>query len=639
MKRSDIYLSQLGTRYQMGLIFIIVLCLYYPAIFSEISVLDDRDAIASLSGLRSYDIASLFISDAKDGGYYRPFLGISYLIDRFWWDLNPVIMHFENVLLHLVNSLLVFFLGKKLSRNEASHSSLLPLAGATLFAVHPIMTESVNWISGRTDPLACIFVLLALWFVLLYKENSNLSYLLAAFICTLFGIFSKETALGFYLGFIFILTAERDDAHIVVAEEANITLKILIAYTGLAVLIALLLRNFYAVLILGIVLWLNLFIYDWRNNIKLNIIVNIKKIFYNLLSLLIVISLFVGLRNLAFSSSTSKIKTTLKALSADLNYTLEMFFGAAGFYVKKFILPLPLSLAIREIDPLYSLLGVVCFVLGIYIVYLNKCYTALIITGFMLLSPAFMLVMGTFAWTSYAERYCYIPSAFWILAGVSYISDNSTQFKIKKHLILIFILVLILFTLSSFHRNLVWQKNITIMKDTVEKTPNFKNARGLYISALVENSDFEEAARQYLEAKKIKVIAYDVRYDILYANILSNMKKYSEVEQVYRDSEAEARAKGGITELYEAMIYYYDSRMIELSGKPDAIYFKRKKTETLKKLYAINKSPQIGYRLSQNYLDEGRHLEACKVLKSVIADHNTDELVKQKAVSLLKRIE
>ena len=48
-----------------------------------------------------------------------------------------------------------------LARELLPDNRLAPLFAALLFAVHPVHTESVSWISGRTDVLAALFFLLA----------------------------------------------------------------------------------------------------------------------------------------------------------------------------------------------------------------------------------------------------------------------------------------------------------------------------------------------------------------------------------------------------------------------------------------------------------------------------------------------
>jgi len=633
-QKSDIFIRR---PYQVCLIVIVVLALYYPAIFAEVSMLDDQDAITGLFNLQSFDIGSLFFPRAQEGGYYRPFLGVSYLIDRFWWFLDPKIMHFENILMHLVNSVLVFFVGIRLCRNDLINSRYLPLAGSLLFALHPINTESVNWISGRTDPMACMFVLSALLLVLQFREKGKLLYLLAAFFLTLCGILAKETALGFILGAVFILTAE-DERKVETCEGINrISPVIIVSYTALALLSALIYSNFYMVIVFGVGFWFHLAIADKKATFLTGYACKMLTLLAIITSGVAVVVLFYTLRKLAFASDTSKVAATLKAMAADFNYTLELFLGAAGFYVKKFFIPTPLNLAIREIDPLYALFGVICFMSSILLIYLRKTYSSLIIAGFMMLSPAFLLVFGTFAWTAYAERYCYIPSAFWILAGVSYIDKNimtHTQRVIGRFL---FAVVVVYFAVSSFQRNLLWLTNIDIIKDTVEKSPDFKNIRGLYMSALVNKKDFVEAERQYQAAQKIRVVAYDERYDIMYAAILTHLKRYPEAEGVYQD--VEIKTKGHSTELYEAMISYFNGRILELKEGPDVDSFRRQRITAFEKLYRLNKSPLIGYRLGQNYLSIGKSVQACEAIKSAIVSFKSNEPLKRNAENLLKSIE
>lgn len=45
-------------------------------------------------------------------------------------------------------------------------------------------------------------------------------------------------------------------------------------------------------------------------------------------------------------------------MAGDPNYSVSVFLGAVGFYVKKFFLPLPLNLFIVEVDPLYDFIGI-----------------------------------------------------------------------------------------------------------------------------------------------------------------------------------------------------------------------------------------------------------------------------------------
>lgn len=88
--------------------------------------------------------------------YYRPLLLASYFLDYNIWGLKPYGFHLSNVVLHILNTLLVFFFILQLG-----YSSGISFFSAALFAAHPVQTETIAWISGRNDSLMVLFVLSA----------------------------------------------------------------------------------------------------------------------------------------------------------------------------------------------------------------------------------------------------------------------------------------------------------------------------------------------------------------------------------------------------------------------------------------------------------------------------------------------
>jgi Flp pilus assembly protein TadD len=102
---------------------------------------------------------------------YRPLPLWSLAIDRAVWGLNPAPYHVGNLLLHLLNALLVYLLARRLE--------VPPWVGAfasALFAVHPIQTEAVAYITGRFDLMACTGMLGA---ILLYASGRDVLAVLA----------------------------------------------------------------------------------------------------------------------------------------------------------------------------------------------------------------------------------------------------------------------------------------------------------------------------------------------------------------------------------------------------------------------------------------------------------------------------
>jgi tetratricopeptide (TPR) repeat protein len=91
-------------------------------------------------------------------GTYRPLRVLSYLADaRVAGGLDPAILHASNLAYHLAVTLALCSLA--LAMGAPSDAALV--AGAT-FAVHPLGTETVAYVSGRRDLLCALFVLLAL---------------------------------------------------------------------------------------------------------------------------------------------------------------------------------------------------------------------------------------------------------------------------------------------------------------------------------------------------------------------------------------------------------------------------------------------------------------------------------------------
>jgi len=101
-------------------------------------------------------------------GYYRPVSLISMWISSSLDEPSPFPYHLTNVLLHVINSLLLFQL-----LNLVLPPGGGPLLGGLLFAVHPVHSESVAFVSGRTDLLATLFALLTVLLWIRYGQPES----------------------------------------------------------------------------------------------------------------------------------------------------------------------------------------------------------------------------------------------------------------------------------------------------------------------------------------------------------------------------------------------------------------------------------------------------------------------------------
>ena len=131
-------------------------------------------------------------SDTGDVSY-RPVAAFFYFLDYAAWKLNPSGYHLHSILLHLINTLLVYFLVHRLAGEK--YAAFL---SALLFGIHPMKTEAVCAISYRHDLLACFFVLVSFLCYLWYSERAGLKRMFlytASLVAFLLGVFAKESAI------------------------------------------------------------------------------------------------------------------------------------------------------------------------------------------------------------------------------------------------------------------------------------------------------------------------------------------------------------------------------------------------------------------------------------------------------------
>jgi tetratricopeptide (TPR) repeat protein len=128
-------------------------------------------------------------------GLYRPLATLSYLFNYavLGDGASPAGYHLVNYALHSLNASLVFLLALLLFGE-----TLPAFAMAALWAVHPVLTESVTNVIGRADLLSAFGVLAALLCFARGREapgRKRIAWLIAAGLAAAVGIFSKESAI------------------------------------------------------------------------------------------------------------------------------------------------------------------------------------------------------------------------------------------------------------------------------------------------------------------------------------------------------------------------------------------------------------------------------------------------------------
>jgi tetratricopeptide (TPR) repeat protein len=126
----------------------------------------------------------------KKYSLYRPLQMITYILDYSFWRFDVRGYHLTNILLHILVGLSIYRL-----INILFTDNLLAALCSILFVVHPIHTEAVAYISGRSDPLALLFLLLCFIFYIKYYHTERISFYILMLLTYILALLSRETSL------------------------------------------------------------------------------------------------------------------------------------------------------------------------------------------------------------------------------------------------------------------------------------------------------------------------------------------------------------------------------------------------------------------------------------------------------------
>ena len=192
-------------------IFLISMLVYLPSMHNDfIDVWDDGIYIVENHHIRILDLKFLqWAFTSFYAGNWHPVTWISHALDVALWGLDARMHHLTSIVLHAMNTVLVFLLVvglisrvRKRDIPEVPHQAgtgILPgFITALFFGLHPIHVESVAWMAERKDLLCAFFVLLSILGYLQYtaadsRRRKGVSFFLALMFFTL-AVMSKPMA-------------------------------------------------------------------------------------------------------------------------------------------------------------------------------------------------------------------------------------------------------------------------------------------------------------------------------------------------------------------------------------------------------------------------------------------------------------
>lgn len=545
-------------RFQVMLLTIVVLGVYYPALHAPMNSVDDPGMLLYLLNTDSFSLRDLFLSGGS--GYYRPLLQLSFLFDKYVWGLEESFMHLDNILLHLLNTLLLFALVRRVCLSRARPTGCA-LAAALLFAVHPINTESVSWISGRTDPLAACFLLLSL-LVTVCRSRPVLTPVAAALLMFL-GCLVKETG-------IFYLPAALLFPFFFTEGEARGTL--------------------------------------WQT---------LRGHWLHFASFLSCGGAYFLLRSLAHVQGDRGVAHVVSAVAAtqerDPLLQLTQVLKAVGFYAKKLVFPFPLNFGITHISDGYALLGGAVLLFLIWLLFRRSVPSFFGLCAASIGCSALLVVFLNATWTPLAERYMYIPCAFF-LAGCTLSLQQWPALNLHRAALpAVTWLIVAGAAWGSFSRNLIWQDNLALYQDTVRQSPDFTPARNELALALKQKGRSEEA-REILKSLQPEGAVKNYQYGMMSkAGAYIDSGDFQQGRRILREV---LKTPGELeTLILEKML---EANKLEVArGKTTSAAVYAETVQCLTRLYQIDRNPFYQYRLGVTHLHQKQEQKALAAFQEV----------------------
>ena len=167
---------------------VLTLAVYLRALGNQFLLFDDNNHVTRndmvLRGVNSEGIRWAF--STFETSNWHPLTWISHMLDVSLFDMEPLGHHLTSVLLHLANTLLLFWVLCRLTKSSWRSGFV-----AALFAIHPLHVESVAWVSERKDVLSTFFWMLTMLAYVRYVEKPTFERQLLVIIPYGLGLLAK----------------------------------------------------------------------------------------------------------------------------------------------------------------------------------------------------------------------------------------------------------------------------------------------------------------------------------------------------------------------------------------------------------------------------------------------------------------
>ncbi|MCX6277423.1 MAG: hypothetical protein NT004_04930 [Bacteroidetes bacterium] len=415
---------------------------FFPSLNNEFVNWDDivyimnNDMITAFSFVNFRKIFSTYFM-----GNYHPFIILSFSFDYHLFKLSAQGYHFHNLILHLVNSFLVYVFFFHLLKKNVN----IAVTIALLFAIHPMHVESVAWVSERKDLLYTAYFFLSLISYLYYARNGKTSFFILTLIFFVFSLLSKAQAvtLPLVLFLIDYFLSRKFTWKIILEKIPFLTLS----------------------LIFGVIA---VFAQKASN-------------FINPLEIPLFDSLFYAPYGI-FIYTIKFLFPFYQTVVYSYPVTLQ---GAVPFYI--YFSPLILIMIAFALWKTWKNDNYITFGLLFFL------FTIFPVLQFLPVGPAFV-----------AERYTYIPYiGFATIAAITFWKKRqSVAVRRKKIFDAAGMLVIFFLIFLTWNRNLVWKDSVSLWTDVMEKNPRCISAYINRAFIFNENKQYDKAINDLTDGLK-----------------------------------------------------------------------------------------------------------------------------------------
>ncbi|MFT5090395.1 MAG: tetratricopeptide (TPR) repeat protein [Planctomycetota bacterium] len=172
----------------------LALAAVYSNAFTNSFHYDDFHSLVDNPHVRSWSNWSAFFRDPTtfssmpERAMYRPMVLLSYAFNYHWGGYSTWGYHLVNTVVHLFNALAVYALVYVLGKGSRP-----ALWAALLFALHPLCSEPVNYISSRSESLCALFYMASLLAYIQWRRNGR-GWVLVSLVAFAAALLAKSVA-------------------------------------------------------------------------------------------------------------------------------------------------------------------------------------------------------------------------------------------------------------------------------------------------------------------------------------------------------------------------------------------------------------------------------------------------------------